>query len=89
MAISLMHSIKLRNGTPRTGAVDGAMNTDTRIKQIRNLEIALQKTQMELYETEKLLCRAESILEEFDFRRCDIAACNCNGYHKRTPEPEV
>ena len=65
------------------------MKTDTKLKQIRNLEIALQKSQMDLYETEKLLRRAESILEEFDFRRCDIPACNCNSYHKQTQEPEV
>lgn len=35
------------------------------------------------YEWGQRLVRAECILERLGWRRCDIPACNCNGYHKR------
>jgi hypothetical protein len=33
-------------------------------------------------ETEQRLMKAEWVMENAGFRRCDIAACNCNSWHQ-------
>ncbi len=48
-----------------------------------------QHLKCDLYELERRLHNAERILEDFGFRRCTAAACNCNSYHQQREEPEV
>ena len=67
---------------------DNAYTSDLQ-SACQRLIIEKATLQTELFELEKRLNNAERILGSFDFRRCDIPACNCNSYHKQTPEPEV
>ena len=43
----------------------------------------------ELYELKGRLVNAERKLEYLGYRHCDIAACNCNSYHRWQDPPEV
>jgi len=45
----------------------------------------LRLAEADIYELKKRLNKAEAILEDFGFRRCDIPACDCGGYHAPTP----
>lgn len=58
-------------------------------KDTAELKSQLGHCQAALYEDHSRLMKAEMILEDFGFRHCDIAACNCNGYHQQREEPEV
>jgi hypothetical protein len=43
------------------------------------------QVQADLYEAEQRLRKAEDILDRLGYRRCDIPACNCGGYHYHLP----
>lgn len=49
----------------------------------------LTGTRLALEQSDEQLRRAEQLLEELGYRRCNVAACNCDGYHQQTPEPEL
>lgn len=52
------------------------------LKQLAAVTKERDSTKADLYEIGLRHSRAERLLEQFGFRRCDIAACNCNSYHE-------
>lgn len=55
----------------------------------KNADKELAQVRADLYETEKRLRKADELLEGVGYRKCDVAACNCGGYHQQREEPEV
>ncbi len=45
----------------------------------------LHQAKAEIFELNKRLWKADTILHKFGFQYCNIPACNCNGYHLMTP----
>lgn len=50
-----------------------------------DLKQRVNELSVELYELRDRISKADRTLERLGYRHCDIAACNCNGYHKTTP----
>lgn len=42
----------------------------------------VHELEAEVYELKDRIVKADRRLESLGYRHCDIAACNCNGYHK-------
>lgn len=45
-----------------------------------------QEKSVESYDIKDRINKAEIKLEQLGLRHCDIAACNCNGYHRWEPD---
>ena len=51
-------------------------------EELNDYQHVINTLKCELYETQKRLEKAERILFNMGYFRCEIVACNCGSYHR-------